>query len=57
MATRPAQPPVRRQCLLKVNLRNRSYQSRIDLPKVVLGASFTDGLEVATADPQAKAAA
>ncbi len=27
------------------------------LPKVVLGARFTDGLEVATADPQPKAAA
>jgi transposase-like protein len=35
----------------------RRLDGHNQLPKVVLGATFTDGLEVATADPQPKAAA
>ena len=35
----------------------RRLDGHNQLPKVVLGARFIDGLEVATADPQPKAAA
>ena len=35
----------------------RRLDGHNQLPKVVLGAKFTDGLDVATADPQSKAAA